>query len=148
MSYAEEAMGAQALRLLGVRHKESLNVRDLLQLVRGYEKSKNRVTDTAAAARKIALWREDVGFPRILQATLDRRLHFHTLWSEAIYGEDRYGHPLIGLTVTAIDADAIQALPPALLERLVAQKLAGYRSYVCRVPFPSSLSTFRLYHVW
>jgi hypothetical protein len=95
MSYAEEAMGSQAMRLLGVRHKESLALRDVVQLVRGYEKSKNRAPDTSAAMRKIALWREEVGFQRILQTTLDRRTSAFVCEKDAyVLGGGGEGHTL------------------------------------------------------
>ena len=67
LSHSEEVVGAQALRVLSVRHKESLEVRDLMQVVRDYGNAKARSAETSAAARKIALWREEIGFSRILQ---------------------------------------------------------------------------------
>lgn len=89
LSHSEEVVGAQALRVLSVRHKESLEVRDLMQVVRGYENAKARSAETSAAARKIALWREEIGFSRILQTPLAQRDDFHKGWTETIYGEDR-----------------------------------------------------------
>ena len=119
LSHKEEAMGSQALRLLSVRHKESLGVRDLMQVVRGYENAKARSAETSAAARKIALWREEIGFSRILQTPLAQREEFHLGWTETVYGEDRYGHPLIGLTVRDVDAEKLKTYPQEVLERPV-----------------------------
>lgn len=54
---------------------------------------------------------------------------FHEAWQETIYGADRHGHPLVMMDVRTIDIAAISAIPDALLNRLVGQKMAAYRAY-------------------
>jgi len=45
------------------------------------------------------------------------------MWQETVYGEDRYGHPMVLIEVAKIDTDALMTLPSELIERLVTTLL-------------------------
>ena len=130
LTAAEEAVLASTMRLLSVRQKESLTRRDIYQIIRGYESAKDRLGETSVAARKIAVFRDENNFGKILQIKLDRDSYFHNVWQETIYGIDRFGHPLIGIDVSKVNIDGILTFPEPQLTRLVCQKMAAYRSYL------------------
>ena len=57
--------------------------------------------------QEIIEWREKVNYPMYLQERLDKDELFYKSWPEHIYGEDKYGHPLISMRISEMDTDKL-----------------------------------------
>eukprot|EP00041_Stephanoeca_diplocostata_P026937 m.734290 g.734290 ORF g.734290 m.734290 type:complete len:841 (-) comp23081_c0_seq1:1361-3883(-) len=115
---------------IGADKLQGLSARDYMQIIRGYKTSSKRFEETIDATRKIIQWRNDVQFGALVQTFIPEAESFHSLWRETVYGEDCFGHPVVGIRVADIDTEALGTIPEPVLVRLVAQKLAVYREYM------------------
>mmetsp|Transcript_271 Transcript_271/g.676 ORF Transcript_271/g.676 Transcript_271/m.676 type:complete len:718 (+) Transcript_271:230-2383(+) len=107
-----------------------LTQRDRTQVVRGYAAADDPIKETVEGAKRIALWRESIVFETLVKRHIPEAEEFHKLWRETVYGEDCFGHPLIGIKVAQIDVSALNKFPNSLVELMVAQRLAVYRDYL------------------
>jgi len=99
---------------------------DLLTCVRGYATYVPRKEETVKAFVGICDWRDEVGFYDYLYKRLNQDEEFYNYWPEYIYGNDKYGHPLVSMHVEQIDADKLTQMDEAHVLRLQGQKQALY----------------------
>jgi len=113
---------------------------DLLTTVRGYQTYDPRLEETNKALKMIMEWREKVHYDKFLKERLSMDTEFHHMWPERVYGEDKYGHVIIGMRFDVIDVDGVDRLrsvdqasdadsESSYMLRLQGQKLAALTKY-------------------
>ena len=65
--------------------------------VRAFQTEVPRMEETIKGVKIIAEWREKVGAHEFFQRRLPRDDEFHKYWPENVYGEDKYGHFVLGI---------------------------------------------------
>jgi hypothetical protein len=84
---------------------------DVLIIVRGYKGETPRKEGTLEAMRNICEWRKRVGYHDFFASKLPGHDEFHRYWPESIHGCDKYGHVLLCLRASEVDADSLEQVP-------------------------------------
>lgn len=140
LSAEEQKYADAALATISPELRAKLTPWDIITTVRGYQTYEPRLEETNKALQMIVQWREKVHFDRFLKERLSNDTDFHRMWPERMYGEDKYGHVVIGMRFEEIDVEGVEKLrssdPSAEAEpessymlRLQGQKLAAYTRY-------------------
>jgi len=58
----------------------------------------------------IADWRDEVGAEKFLKQKQENSDAFHEMWPESVYGQDKYGHYVLGMQVGEINTDGLCAM--------------------------------------
>jgi hypothetical protein len=61
-------------------------------------------------AQGIVEWRDKVQYYEYLRNRLERDEDFYNYWPEFIYGNDKYGHPLVCMHVERINIEALSEM--------------------------------------
>eukprot|EP00047_Mylnosiga_fluctuans_P002202 m.223590 g.223590 ORF g.223590 m.223590 type:complete len:308 (+) comp10947_c0_seq1:28-951(+) len=136
LSADENKFADAALAGLTPEQRAQISALDVLLTVRGYQTYNPRLEETNKALKMIADWRDKVEFYTFLKSRLPVDTEFHQFWPEFVYGEDKYGHVVVGMRFEQIDTDsmekAIHSHAPqedhssesSLMLRLQGQKMA------------------------
>ncbi|EGD81393.1 hypothetical protein PTSG_02113 [Salpingoeca rosetta] len=108
---------------------EKMTELDFITIIRGYQTYNPRKEETVKAAKMIADWRDKVDYYHFLDQRLEKDEMFHKLWPESIYGEDKYGHPIVYMRVSEIDTDKLAEMNEEHMLRLQGQKQTAYLKY-------------------
>eukprot|EP00730_Choanoeca_flexa_P019170 TRINITY_DN9354_c0_g2_i2.p1 TRINITY_DN9354_c0_g2~~TRINITY_DN9354_c0_g2_i2.p1 ORF type:complete len:333 (+),score=110.69 TRINITY_DN9354_c0_g2_i2:251-1249(+) len=123
--------------------KAQLSELDLLTVVRGYATYKPRMEETIKAFKAINDWRNEVDYYHFFDRHLDRDAEFYQLWAEHVYGEDQYGHMMVGMRVGEIDMRKLADFDVDHLLRLQGQKLALYSRYKEKLSARSGVQRYK-----
>lgn len=98
---------------------------DHLFVIRGYQTYDPRMEETVKAMKMIADWRDKVGAENFLKEKLEGSEAFHEMWPEAIYGNDKYGHCVLGMQVGKINTDGLCDMDEEAMLALQGQKMTA-----------------------
>jgi hypothetical protein len=66
-------------------------------------------------SQEIIEWREKVDYPKYLEERLPQDEFFYQCWPEHIFGEDKYGHPLVSMHISEMNTDRLHDIPECVL---------------------------------
>mmetsp|Transcript_36820 Transcript_36820/g.87137 ORF Transcript_36820/g.87137 Transcript_36820/m.87137 type:complete len:348 (-) Transcript_36820:115-1158(-) len=131
--WSEEEKQWMGIALSGLtedqRMKFMTNPLDVLLIIRGFASENDRKGATMAAAKKLADWRDKVGFYEYFNKRLASDEDFYKNWPERIYGTDQWGHFLQAVRCSQIDTDALLNIDGDQIEVLQGQKMKAYSLY-------------------
>lgn len=81
------------------------------------------------ATQMINEWRVQNGFKDFLTKEQDIAGEFHKHWNEYIYGSDKYGHCIIGMTIKDIETDWVADMADETLNKAQGQRLTAYSKW-------------------